>query len=145
MVASKPESMLQPGEERQKQRLTVFSVWVGGVGGVEGVQQRTFQETHRHNLLIHGRLVQCVMCSVCWCPSFTICLCVSFCLSLVLRRHRSSFTSVSSSYIRPRCSARFPHRISPRSAHLRFSLISASFPQCRVVLSLWSEDESDPM
>lgn len=29
--------------------------------GTAGAEQRTFQETQRHNLLIHGRLVQCVM------------------------------------------------------------------------------------
>lgn len=60
-MASKPESAPQHGGERQKQQADDVRVEVGGI------QQRTFQETHRHNLLIRGRLVQCVMCSVCMC------------------------------------------------------------------------------
>lgn len=33
----------------------------GGEAAVEGLQQKTFQETRRHNLLIRGRLVQRAM------------------------------------------------------------------------------------
>lgn len=47
------------------------SVRAGGRGrgaAVEGLQQKTFQETRRHNLLIRGRLVQRTMCGACTCP-----------------------------------------------------------------------------
>lgn len=51
-------------------------VWVGDgwVVAVEGVQQRTFQETQRHNLLIHGRLVRRACVSICLCSGGLIVL-----------------------------------------------------------------------
>lgn len=104
-----------------EKRASVFWGWAVGGGGWdgcrtgEGVQQKTFQETQRDNLLIHGRLLQCVMCSyVHTCARVWVapCLFVLLCFTSVPLPHRPSPAVPSAACLTPTRSA-LPLPLSP--------------------------------
>lgn len=120
-------------EMRDRERQTVFCVGGGWVVVVEGVRQRTFQETQRHNLLIRGRLVQCVMwvhvhVCVCVCARASMCDYMFVCAPShpappLLRPSLAFFSSVCLTLTFPA----LPYALSPFHHTHRIKIRSSAF------------------
>lgn len=120
---------------------------VGG-GGDGWEQQKTFQETQRDNLLIHGRLLQCMMCSDVH-TRVHGCECLHVCCPPLLHLRSSSPSSFThhSFYCvsdpNPLCPSSPFLSISSHTQRIKirfFVLISGSSPRRRFVLPPRSDE-----